>query len=156
MEQTSGEWTKIGFLNGNGNSTEMKHFSFTDRGLNQGKFNYRLKQIDFNGNFAYYNLANEVIVGVPEKFSLSQNYPNPFNPSTKINFDLPFGANISLKVYAMTGKELSTLVSGYKTAGYYNAEFNASSLSTGVYVYRMSAESNGQSYTSEKRMVLIK
>ncbi|MBK6773574.1 MAG: T9SS type A sorting domain-containing protein [Ignavibacteria bacterium] len=155
-EQTSGEWTKIGFVNGNGNSTEMKHFSFTDRGLSQGKYNYRLKQTDLNGNFAYYNLANEVIVGAPEKFSLSQNYPNPFNPSTKINYDLPFDANISLKVYDMTGKEVSKLESGYKTAGYYIVEFNASSLSTGLYVYRMTAESNGQSYASEKKMVLIK
>lgn len=154
--QTPVDWKKVGYVSGNGTTNEMKNYSFTDRGLDQGKYNYRLKQIDYNGNFEYFNLANEVIVGSPEKFSLSQNYPNPFNPSTKINYDLPVDANVSLKVYDMTGKEIVTLVNEYKSAGYHTAEFNALNLSTGVYLYRISVHNGGQSFTSEKRMVLIK
>lgn len=154
--ETQDVWKKAGFVNGNGNTTENNFYQFTDRGLSQGKYNYRLKQIDFNGNFAYHNLSDEVIVGSPAKFSLSQNYPNPFNPSTKINYDLPFDANVSLKVFDMTGREVVTLVNEFKTAGYYIADFNAANLSTGVYMYRISADANGQSFTSEKRMMLIK
>lgn len=154
--QMTNEWKKVGYVAGNGNTLENSFYQFTDRGLNEGKYIYRLKQTDFNGNFAYHNLSNEVIVGSPEKFNLSQNYPNPFNPSTKINYDLPFDAKVSLKVFDMTGREVATLVNEFKTAGYYIADFNASNLSTGVYMYRMSADANGQSFTSEKRMVLVK
>ena len=154
--QTSNEWKKVGYVAGNGNTLENSFYQFTDRGLIQGKYIYRLKQTDFNGNFEYHNLSNEVIVGSPEKFSLSQNYPNPFNPSTKINYDLPFDAKVSLKVFDMTGREVATLVNEFKTAGYYIADFNASNLSTGVYLYRVSAVANGKDYTSEKRMVLVK
>jgi hypothetical protein len=123
--QTSNVWKKVGFVNGNGNTLENSFYHFTDRGLIKGKYTYRLKQIDFNGNFEYHNLSNEVIVGLPEKFSLSQNYPNPFNPSTKINYDLPFDANVSLKVFDMTGREVITIVNEFKTAGYYVADFHA-------------------------------
>jgi len=154
--QSTNDWRKVGFVTGNGNTSENSFYQFTDRGLNEGKYIYRLKQTDFNGNFAYHNLSNEVIVGNPEKFSLSQNYPNPFNPSTKINYDLPFDAKVSLKVFDMTGREVATLVNEFKTAGYYIADFNASNLSTGVYLYRITADANGQNFTSEKRMVLIK
>lgn len=154
--ETQNIWVKIGFVSGNGNSTELRNYQFADNGLNQGKYNYRLKQIDFNGNFNYYNLSNEVIVGNPEKFNLSQNYPNPFNPSTKINFDIPNDGFVSLKVYDMTGREVANLVNEFKTSGYYTVNFNASNLSTGVYLYRISADANGKSFSSEKRMVLIK
>nr|HMS65922.1 T9SS type A sorting domain-containing protein [Ignavibacteria bacterium] len=154
--QTSSEWIKVGYVNGNGNTNEIRNYQFTDRGLNQGKYNYRLKQIDINGNFNYHNLSNEVIIGLPEKFTLSQNYPNPFNPSTKINYDLPFDANVDLKVFDMTGREVMTLVNDFRSAGYYTVNFNASNLSTGIYLYRISAISNGQNFNSEKKMVLIK
>jgi hypothetical protein len=154
--ETQDVWKKVGFVTGNGNTIENSNYQFTDRGLSQGKYIYRLKQIDFNGNFTYHNLANEVIVGSPEKFSLSQNYPNPFNPSTKINYDLPFDAKVTLKVFDMTGREVVTLVNEFKSSGYYTVDFNASNLSTGVYLYRISADANGKSFTSEKRMVLVK
>ncbi|MCB0728885.1 MAG: T9SS type A sorting domain-containing protein [Ignavibacteriae bacterium] len=154
--QTSEVWTNIGFVNGNGNTAENHFYEFTDRGLNQGKYNYRLKQIDFNGNFNYHNLSNEVIIGLPGKFNLSQNFPNPFNPSTKISYELPFDGNVSLKVFDMTGKEVMTLVNEFRSAGYYTVTFSGVNLSTGVYIYRISADANGQSFSSEKRMVLVK
>ncbi|MDQ3022344.1 MAG: T9SS type A sorting domain-containing protein, partial [Bacteroidota bacterium] len=150
----NGSWSKVGSVTGNGTSTTPNNYSYTDRNLASGKYNYRLKQIDLNGNFTYYELTNEVNVGVPTKFDLSQNYPNPFNPSTKINYDLPFDGKVSVKIFDMAGKEVSTLVNEVKTAGYYTINFNASNLSSGVYFYRISAEANGQNFVSTKKMML--
>jgi hypothetical protein len=150
------EWNKIGFVQGNGTSTSPNSYSFTDKGLNTGKYNYRLKQIDLNGNFEYFNLSNEVNVGVPSKFELSQNYPNPFNPSTKINYDLPYDGKVSLKLFDISGREVATLVNEFKAAGYYTVTFNGANLSSGIYFYRLNSESDGQNFTQTKRMTLIK
>ena len=89
---------------------------------------------------------------IADKYTLSQNYPNPFNPTTKINFSLPKSGNTTLKVYDMLGKEVMTLVNDFKTAGSYVVEFNASTLSSGTYFYRL--ESNG--FVDTKKMLLIK
>ncbi len=145
-------WSTIGFVNGSGTTSEMKNYSFTDRGLSTGKYNYRLKQVDYNGNFKYYRLGSEVVIGVPEKFSLSQNYPNPFNPSTKINFDVPVDTKVDLRVYDMTGKEMAIILNEFKTAGYYTITFNSANLPSGVYVYKLSAGSQSQT----KKMTLVK
>ncbi|MEO8210627.1 MAG: T9SS type A sorting domain-containing protein, partial [bacterium] len=152
----NGQWSMVGNVSGHGTATSPNNYSYTDRNLASGKYNYRLKQIDLNGNFTYYNLSNEVNVGVPAKFDLSQNYPNPFNPSTKINYDLPFDGKVSIKIFDMAGKEVSTLVNEVKTAGYYSLDFNGSNLSSGVYFYRINAEANGQNFVSTKKMMLVK
>ncbi|MBS1552773.1 MAG: T9SS type A sorting domain-containing protein [Bacteroidetes bacterium] len=148
----NGIWTKVGNVAGNGTTTTGHSYSFTERNLASGNYSYRLKQIDFNGNFEYFNLSNEVIIGVPTNFELSQNYPNPFNPSTKISFGLPNDGKVSLKIYDMTGKEVMTLVNEVKTAGFYSVSFNASSLSSGIYFYTLSADN----FTATKKMMLIK
>ncbi len=152
----SGSWNKIGFVSGNGTSTTPHSYSFVDRGLNSGKYNYRLKQVDFNGNHEYFNLNNEVNVGIPVKFDLSQNYPNPFNPSTKINFDLPYDSKVNIKLFDMSGREVGALVNDVRTAGYYTVDFNASNVSSGVYFYRISAEGSGNNFTMTKKMMLVK
>jgi hypothetical protein len=116
-----------------------------------------LKQIDFNGNFQYFNLSNEVIVGVPEKYDISQNYPNPFNPATKINYDIPFDGKVSIAIYDMTGREVAKLVNEIQPAGYYTIQFNASKMTSGVYFYRIISEGNaGQQFVMTKKMVLVK
>ncbi len=84
-EVASSTWNKVGFVNGNGTSNASHSYTYSDNNLSTGKYNFRLKQIDFNGNYEYFNLAGEVQIGVPVKFELSQNYPNPFNPTTKLN-----------------------------------------------------------------------
>ena len=148
----NGSWTKVANVSGNGTSTIAHSYSYTDRNLASGSYSYRLKQIDFNGNFEYFNLNNEVNIGVPSNFSLSQNYPNPFNPTTKINFDLPVDGNVSIKIFDMSGKEVMTLVNEAKTAGYYSVNFNGASLSSGIYFYTI----NAGSFVSTKKMTLIK
>jgi len=149
-------WSTIGNVRGNGTVSAPSQYSFTDAGVNPGKYNYRLKQVDFNGNYNYYYLQGDVIVGSPDKFSLSQNYPNPFNPVTKINFEIPFEGKVLLKVYDISGKEVSTLINDNKTAGFHSVNFNATKLASGVYIYRLTALSDGKNYSAEKKMVLMK
>ncbi len=146
------DWSNAGFVAGNGTVTYPVNYSFTDRDLASGVYSYRLKQIDINGNFHYFNLNNEVIIGIPSKFEVYQNYPNPFNPSTKISFDLPVDSKVNVTVFDLTGKKIVTLVDEVKTAGYYTDDFNASNLSSGIYFYRVSAGN----YTATKKMMLIR
>jgi photosystem II stability/assembly factor-like uncharacterized protein len=89
---------------------------------------------------------------IPENYSLSQNYPNPFNPSTKIKFSVAGTGNISIKVYDVMGKEVARVVDQNLTPGEYTADFDASSLPTGTYFYRLTAGS----FTETKKLVLIK
>lgn len=89
---------------------------------------------------------------IPANFSLSQNYPNPFNPTTNIKFAIPKEGNVSLKVYDMLGNVVATFIDGYLKAGTYNAEFDGSNYSSGIYFYQLNA--NGFSET--KKMSLIK
>ncbi|MBS1494678.1 MAG: T9SS type A sorting domain-containing protein [Bacteroidetes bacterium] len=156
LSGTENTWSKVGNVAGAGNSTTAKSYSFSENNLNTGKYNYRLKQMDYNGNFKYYDLSNEVIIGVPSKFDISQNYPNPFNPSTKINFDLPFDSKVQIKIYDMTGKEMAQIVNESRTAGYYTVQFNASMLSSGIYFYQINAAGGNQSFVKTMKMVLVK
>ncbi|MEO8514673.1 MAG: alpha/beta fold hydrolase [Ignavibacteria bacterium] len=88
----------------------------------------------------------------PYAFSLSQNYPNPFNPATMINYQLPQKGIVTLKIYDVTGKEVRTLVNEVKDAGSNSVMFDASSLSSGVYFYKLVSGS----FTDTKKMVLVK
>ena len=90
--------------------------------------------------------------GIPGIFALHQNYPNPFNPVTKIKFDIPKFANVTVKVYDVIGNEIAQVFAGDLAAGYYEADFNASSYASGVYFYKIDAGD----FTSVKRMVLVK
>lgn len=88
----------------------------------------------------------------PLTFKLFQNYPNPFNPITKINFSVPKNVFVKLKVYDITGKEISVLVNEEKSAGYYSYEFSGKNLSSGIYFYKLITDS----FVESKRMVLVK
>lgn len=85
-------------------------------------------------------------------YALLQNYPNPFNPNTIINYQLPAGSNVTLKVYDLLGREVATLVNEIKPAGSYEIEFNASALTSGVYFYKITAGD----YVSTKKMILLR
>ncbi len=150
-DEKSEDWESIGFVPGFGTTTEPKSYSFVDSKVSSGTYIYRLKQIDFDGTYKY---SNEVSVEVtlPLEYSLDQNYPNPFNPSTTIKYSIPEDGFVKLSVYNMLGEEVSTLVNGNQEAGRYELSFNASELSSGVYVYRLEAPN----YTSSKKLILLK
>jgi len=89
---------------------------------------------------------------LPSEYSLSQNYPNTFNPTTKIRYEIPEGSFITIKVYDVLGREISTLLNEEKPAGSYEVEFEASQLTSGIYFYRLQAGS----FVETKKMVLMK
>ena len=89
---------------------------------------------------------------VPLEFSLDDNYPNPFNPVTMIGFSIPRQTNVRLNIYSLTGKKLATLVNESRSAGKYSVTFDASNLSSGIYLYRLDTDL----YTMTKKMVFIK
>jgi hypothetical protein len=96
--------------------------------------------------------VNDGSNSLPEIFSLEQNYPNPFNPSTSIQFRIPENSFVSLKIYNVLGKEVSTLINEEKNAGAYEVNFNASALSSGVYFYKLEAGN----FVQTRKMVLMK
>jgi hypothetical protein len=149
-ESTS--WDNIGFVNGYGTTTETQFYSFIDQNLNPGSYFYRLKQIDFDGSFKYYELAETVEIGALQTFYLSQNFPNPFNPATIISWQVPVDGYTTLKVYDDLGREVATLVNEEKPAGNYEVEFNASELASGVYYYRIISGD----FVDTKKMILMK
>ncbi|HEY6437878.1 MAG TPA: T9SS type A sorting domain-containing protein, partial [Ignavibacteriaceae bacterium] len=104
-----------------------------------------------SGVFEYSDVI-EIEVGTPTKFSLEQNYPNPFNPITTLPYSIKEKAVVTLKVFDILGKEVSTLVNEEKEAGYYNLKFNALSLSSGIYFYSL----NAGDFVSTKKMILLK
>jgi hypothetical protein len=95
---------------------------------------------------------NPVYNEIPSVYSLSQNYPNPFNPTTNIKFSIPKAGLVNLIVYDLTGKVVSTLINEHKSAGTYNIDFNAESLASGVYFYKLTSGD----YSNVKKMVLVK
>jgi len=160
-------WIQIGFVQGNGTTTEPMSYSFIDKNINSGSHQYRLKQIDFDGSFNYSNIV-EVQISSPLEFSLEQNYPNPFNPSTKIKFTIPLNVIasvakqshlVTLKVFDILGNEIATLVNEEKPVGSYEVEFSSHSglsgiraLTSGIYFYKLQAGN----FVQTKKMVYLK
>lgn len=151
-----GEWSKIGFLPGYGTTSEEHIYSISDRGLLNGSYAYRLKQIDYNGNFEYFYLNDNVTISSPGKSAVFQNYPNPSNPVSKIDFKLSVGGMVKLIFYDITGRVVNELVNEQMKSGYHTAEFNGSSLASGVYFYKFTVESGDYNYSEIKKLVLVK
>jgi hypothetical protein len=144
-------WNKIGFVSGNGTSTEVHTYLFTDQNPITGKSYYRLKQIDFDGTSEYSNVV-EVVFGTVSEFALDQNYPNPFNPTTTIKYSIKEKSSVELKIYDLLGSEIADLVNEEKAPGNYDVSFDASSLSSGVYLYTIKAGS----FVQTRKMLLMK
>ena len=104
-----------------------------------------------------YQYSKEVEVEVvPTQFALYQNYPNPFNPETNIKFDLPEASKVRINVYNILGEKVAELLNKTVETGFHQVEFNGSNLSSGTYIYRIEAQSSGQTFVQTKKMLLLK
>ena len=145
-------WEKIGFVQGNGNSNSPKAYAFTDESVKNGKYEYRLKQIDSDGKFKYSKTIELEVNKIPKEFALKQNYPNPFNPVTSIEYQVPVTSKVIIKVYDLLGNEIATLANEQKTPGSYIVKFNASNLASGVYLYRLQTDN----FVQTRKLLLLK
>ena len=153
-------WTKIGFVEGAGTSTSPREYSFVDATPSATRFApsaqriaYRLKQVDRSGAFSYSGEIEVELGLAPEAFSLGDPYPNPFNPETTIEFSLAVPGHATMKVFDVLGREMATLFEGEAESGRaYRRSFNASRLSTGIYIVRL--ESAG--LTAKHKIVYIR
>ena len=150
------DWESIGFVQGSGTTTEQRIYLFTDENVSPGNYQYRLKQIDFDGSYTFSNII-EVEVNIPYEFALEQNYPNPFNPSTKIKYSIPLvgtrdRVSVLLKVYDVLGNEIATLVNEEKSPGNYDVDFDGTGLTSGIYFYKLQAGN----FIQTKKMIFMK
>jgi hypothetical protein len=150
-------FVKIGFVNGNGTSTDLNRYSFTDNNVITTKNYYRLKQMDYDGSYKYSPVI-EAEIGILSSFSLDQNYPNPFNPSTQIKYSLPSNSNVKITIYNALGESMKELANEVQQSGVHILNFNAAGLSSGVYFYSIqaSAVDGNQSFRDTKKMILMK
>lgn len=142
----------IGFVPGAGTTTEPREYSFKDENVNTGNYIYKLIQIDYDGTNKKIGELEVSVNNIPSTFILEQNYPNPFNPSTIINYALPRNTSINLSIYNSLGEKIVLLQEGFKEAGYYQIEFNGSSLPSGIYFYSLLSED----FIMTKKMVLLR
>ena len=145
-------WSLLGFVEGHGNSNSPKEYSFVDESVFPGFYQYRLKQIDTDGSFAYSEIIEIQFGVVPTKYVLEQNYPNPFNPTTVISYSIPTASNVTARVYDVLGNLIITLVNQNQEAGNYKINFSAGELSNGIYFYKIQAGI----FIAVKKMLLLK
>ena len=155
-KDVASDWRILGFVDGNGTTTNTQNYSFTDRPENSGTYSYRLKQIDFDGSFAYSKIEEVEVLNLPADFKLFNNYPNPFNPSTIISYDLPVDAFVTLKVYNSIGEMVTEIINEFQTVGHHQQVFNSTSngfsLPSGIYFAELKANENVQRI----KMMLLK
>lgn len=156
---TIDNWESIGFINGFNNSTSIKEYTFKDDISTLLslclKINYRLKQINIDGQLIYSDIVSVDINSVPLDFVLYQNYPNPFNPVTTIKFSVPnvetlYG--ISLRIFDVLGNEVVTLINTKLLSGIYEIKWDATEVSSGIYYCQLIAGD----YIAIKKMILMK
>jgi hypothetical protein len=138
------------------NSVTGGEYSFTDENLTNGTtYDYSVVSVSLNGNVEEIftiSATPSFSAATITEYALHQNFPNPFNPETKIVFDMVDAGFVNLTVYNLLGQKVSTLVNTNMDAGRHIISFEANSLPSGLYLYRM--ETNG--FTAQKKMVLMK
>lgn len=117
----------------------------------EGKYTYRLKQIDLNGTFIYSDEVNVEVKSV-YTFYLDQNYPNPFNPATTIKFGVKEKSNVRINIFNSIGETVKTIFNEEKEPGNYSVDFRAVDLPSGVYLYQLKTGS----FIQTKKLILLK
>ena len=142
---------------------------FIDYGVSLGDgdyVKYKVRCKDYSGNYSYYTniisyefsgLQKQNIVNQSIEYQLFSNFPNPFNPSTEITYSIAQDADVTLRIYDILGTQVAELVNEAQTAGKHTINFSASILSSGVYIYRITASNNGRIlFTDAKQMILLR
>ena len=145
------EFLTAGFVKGHGTTTEPQNYSFSDMHLDNGKYFYRLKQIDYDGIFEYSDVV-EVERHTFSSYLLEQNYPNPFNPATTIGFGVQNKSNVRITILNAIGEEVAILLNEEREPGYHQVEFNEVNLPNGVYFYSIQTGD----FVQTKKMILLK
>ena len=145
------DFATVGFVKGEGTTTNQKEYSFIDKDLTDGKYFYRLKQVDYNGSYEYSDVI-EVDVRSLAEYSLEQNHPNPFNPATTIGYVLKEKCNAKLTLLNAIGEEMAVLVNEAQDKGFHKVDFNAANLPSEVYFYRLQAGN----FVQTRKMILLK
>jgi hypothetical protein len=144
---------KIGFVPGNNNFNNLLTYEFEHRISNSGDYKFRLRQLDFNGQYTFYNLERLVKIGSPDNSRLIRNYPNPFNPRTIIEYELSAPGITQLIVFNIQGREVFRLVNEYQNSGYYTQEIDGSNLPSGSYFLNLLVDG---SLVDKKKIMLLK
>lgn len=131
-----GGYQAIGFVSGNGSSTNRITYNFIDGDMGASAYVYRLKQIDLDGSYVYSNEVEVLVTGLND-FKLFQNYPNPFNPVTNLRFIVPEEGNVKIALYDVLGNEVKILLNENIRPGSYNISVDGSGLSSGTYFVKM-------------------
>ncbi len=147
----TGEFVTVGFIEGVGTTTEPHQYSYIDQNLDNGGYEYRLKQIDYDGSAQYSDVVKVEVFSVTT-LELKQNYPNPFNPSTNIKFNIPSSGYVNLSVFNLVGEKVKEIVNEILSEGEYNLKFDASNLPSGIYIAKLSSDNFNQSI----KMTLLK
>lgn len=155
------EWEKIGTVTGSGTITEYRNYYYEDDYSSlpyNGTVLYRLKQVDYNGEYEYSDILNVEVEFIPTEISISQNYPNPFNPETTIKYWLNGEVNVEIKIYNSLGQEIETLINQIQNAGTYSVKWNGSSNASGIYFYSFEVnDQSGKNIRKEmKKLILMK
>ena len=150
------EFVTIGFVNGNSTTTEQHTYTYADKNLSNGKYYYRLKQMDYDGSYEYSDVV-EVEWRAFNTYLLEQNYPNPFNPTTTIGFGVEEKTTVRIVVINAIGEEVAVILKKEMEPGFHQVQFNSHSgearnLSSGVYFYQLRAGD----FVDTKKMLLLK
>jgi uncharacterized protein DUF4082/N,N-dimethylformamidase beta subunit-like protein/type IX secretion system substrate protein len=146
----SSGWVTIGFVASSGNGKANTNYQYLDKNLQAGTYNYRLRQIDYDGHYQYSKTVQIVFDG-HALLDLKQNVPNPFNSSTTIEIVVPKSMQVQVRLYDQLGRVVESLMDEMKTPGNYTIQVNRNGLRTGVYYYQLRAD--GQ--TMVKKMTVL-
>ncbi|HEX7358229.1 MAG TPA: T9SS type A sorting domain-containing protein, partial [Ignavibacteriaceae bacterium] len=155
------DWEKLGTVAGSGTITEFRNYFYEDDYTSlpyNGTVLYRLKQVDFNGEFEYSNVIAVDVEFIPNEITISQNYPNPFNPVTTIKYWLNVDANVNINIYNSIGQKVEELISKNQSVGSYSIKWNAENYASGTYFYsfEVTDKSNNILHREMKKLILLK